>query len=57
VQAVDVPVIGIGGVTPANVAELARVGAAGAAVIGAIMKAEDVAEAVRFLLAPFPPPA
>jgi len=57
VQAVDVPVIGIGGVTPANVAELARVGAAGAAVIGAIMKAEDVAEAVRFLLAPFTPPA
>ncbi len=53
VDAVRVPVIGIGGVTPANVAELARVGAAGAAVVGAVMTAPDVAAAVRALLAPF----
>lgn len=54
-RAVTVPVIGIGGVTPGNVAEVAAAGAAGAAVIGAVMAAEDVAAAVRALLAPFRP--
>ncbi len=54
VQAVDVPVVGIGGVTADNVVQLAGVGAAGAAVVGAVMKAEDVADTVRRLLAPFP---
>ncbi len=53
VAAVRVPVIGIGGVTVDNVAELARAGAAGAAVVGAVMKADDVAATVRALLAPF----
>ncbi len=53
VDAVRVPVLGIGGVTADTVAELARVGAAGAAVVGAVMKADDVAAIVRALLAPF----
>lgn len=53
VEAVHVPVIGIGGVTVENVAELARVGAAGAAVVGAVMKAADVHDTVRRLMAPF----
>ncbi len=53
VQAVDLPVVAIGGITPGNVAGVAQVGAAGAAVIGAIMTAEDVGEAVRRLLEPF----
>ncbi len=53
VEAVDVPVIGIGGVTPRNVKEIAAAGAAGAAVIGALMGAPDPGEAVRALLSPF----
>ncbi len=56
VRAVDVPVIGIGGVTAQNVAELARVGARGAAVVGAVMAASDVHDTVRKLLAPFVAP-
>jgi len=54
VDLVRVPVIGIGGVTVGNVAELPRAGAAGAAVVGAVMKAADVADTVRRLLAAFP---
>ncbi len=53
VEAVKVPVIGIGGVTPDNVGELVRVGAAGAAVVAAVMKSADVHDTVRKLLAPF----
>ncbi len=53
VEAVDVPVIGIGGVTPENVGLVATAGAAGAAVIGAVMTAPDPAAAVRLLLSPF----
>ncbi|HSH45058.1 MAG TPA: thiamine phosphate synthase, partial [Longimicrobiales bacterium] len=51
--AVDIPVVGIGGITPANVPEVAATGAAGAAVIGAVMKAPDVEDAVRRLLGAF----
>ncbi|MEX0892360.1 MAG: thiamine phosphate synthase [Gemmatimonadota bacterium] len=53
-RAVDVPVVGIGGITPANVAQVAATAAAGAAVVGAVMAAADPAAAVRALLAPFP---
>ena len=53
VQAVDVPVIGIGGISPENVEQVAGAGAAGAAVVGAVMKAPDVTDTVRKLLAPF----
>ncbi len=53
VQAVPCPVVGIGGITPDNVLQVAATGAAGAAAIGAIMGAEDVQERVRQMLAPF----
>jgi thiamine-phosphate pyrophosphorylase len=53
VGAVRIPVVGIGGVTADNVAEVATTGAAGAAVIGAVMAAADPTMAARRLLAPF----
>jgi len=53
VAAVDVPVIGIGGIGPDNVDAVARTGAAGAAVIRAIMTTQDMGETVRQLLDPF----
>lgn len=53
-RAVDVPVVGIGGVTPEGARAIARDGsAAGVAVIGAVMGAADPAAAVRELLATF----
>ena len=57
VDAVPVPVVGIGGITTGNVAQIAATGAAGAAVIRAVMSAPAVEDAVRALLAPFPAPA
>jgi thiamine-phosphate pyrophosphorylase len=53
VAATAIPVVGIGGVTCDNVDRVAATGAAGAAVIGAVMAADDVEHAVRRLLAPF----
>lgn len=53
VQSVKIPVVGIGGVSERNVTEVAATGAAGAAVIGAIMTSTDVARSVSALLAPF----
>ncbi|HEX7051427.1 MAG TPA: thiamine phosphate synthase [Longimicrobiales bacterium] len=50
-RAVDIPVVGIGGIGPANVAALAGTGAAGIAVIGAIMTADEPAAVTRALLA------
>lgn len=50
---VRVPVVGIGGITPARAAEVALTGASGVAVVGAVMGAADVSEAVRALLAPW----
>ncbi len=55
VQAVRIPVIGIGGVSEENVALVAAAGAAGTAVTKAVMAASDVAATVRRLLAPFAP--
>ena len=55
-RAVDVPVVGIGGVTPDNVADVASTAASGAAVIRAVMASSDPAETVRRLLEPFPRP-
>jgi len=53
-QAVEVPVVGIGGVTPVGARDIAaKSGAAGTAVIGAVMSAVDVGELVRELLDPF----
>ena len=52
-EAVPVPVVAIGGVTPERAPELARTHAAGVAVVGAVMAAPDPSDAVRRLLAPF----
>ncbi len=48
------PVIGIGGITAANAAALARVGAAGVAVSAAVWSASEPAAAARALRAAFP---
>ena len=50
-RAVAVPVVAIGGITAESAAGLATTAAAGIAVIGAVMGAEHVREAVRGLLA------
>ncbi|NIP79212.1 MAG: thiamine phosphate synthase, partial [Gemmatimonadetes bacterium] len=42
VESVSVPVVGIGGITPSNVAAVAAAGAAGSAAIGAVMGAAEV---------------
>jgi thiamine-phosphate pyrophosphorylase len=52
-RAVRIPVVGIGGVTGQNVAQIAGTAAAGAAVIAGVMRAPDPVAAVRRLLAPF----
>jgi thiamine-phosphate pyrophosphorylase len=52
-RAVSIPVVGIGGVTPALAPELARTRAAGVAVIGALMRADSPGAAARALLRPF----
>jgi thiamine-phosphate pyrophosphorylase len=49
-RAAGIPAVGIGGIDAANTAEVARAGAAGVAVIRAVMQAPDPAEAVRELL-------
>jgi thiamine-phosphate pyrophosphorylase len=57
VRAVDVPVIAIGGITPERSAEIARAThAAGVAVVGAVMRADDVENMVQRLLAPWGSP-
>jgi thiamine-phosphate diphosphorylase len=52
-RAVEVPVVGIGGVTPERVGSLGDTGAAGVAVMGAVMGATDPGTAVRDLLEGF----
>jgi thiamine-phosphate pyrophosphorylase len=56
-RAVPVPVVGIGGITPERAPLLRDTGAAGVAVIGAVMAAADPAAAVRALLEGFAPDA
>ncbi|MGY8779536.1 MAG: thiamine phosphate synthase, partial [Longimicrobiales bacterium] len=54
ILAVDVPVVGIGGITVVGSTEIAEeTGAAGVAVIKAVMGAPDPSETVRALLRPF----
>jgi thiamine-phosphate pyrophosphorylase len=53
VESVKIPVVGIGGVDERNVSEVAATGAAGSAVISAVMASNDVAKAVSALLDPF----
>ncbi|MDE2804614.1 MAG: thiamine phosphate synthase [Gemmatimonadota bacterium] len=50
VRAVDVPVVGIGGVTPARAPAVVAAGAVGCAAIGAIMAATDPGRAVAGFL-------
>jgi thiamine-phosphate diphosphorylase len=49
-SAVGIPVVGIGGIAAANAGEVVRSGAAGVAVISAVMRAPDPEQAVRDLL-------
>ncbi len=50
-QAVRIPVIAIGGITQANIAEVIRAGADGAAVISAILSAADITRAAADMVA------
>jgi thiamine-phosphate pyrophosphorylase len=52
-SAVEIPVVGIGGITVARSAELATTSAAGVAVIGAVMSAQNVQSAVTELVSPW----
>lgn len=52
-RAVAIPVVAIGGITPGNVELLAGTGAAGIAVVAAVMAAPDPEAAVRNLLRSF----
>jgi thiamine-phosphate pyrophosphorylase len=52
-SAVDVPVVGIGGITVGRSAEVATTRAAGVAVVGAVMTAADIGAVVSGLLAPW----
>lgn len=47
----DVPLVGIGGITPENAGDVIREGAAGVAVITAVVAADDIAAATRQLRA------
>ncbi len=51
VEAVDIPVVGIGGITPDNAAAVIEQGAVGVAVISAVFAAPDPEEATRRLRA------
>jgi thiamine-phosphate pyrophosphorylase len=53
VASVRIPVVGIGGIDASNVTKVAATGAAGVAVIRAVMAADHVAGAVSALLAAF----
>jgi thiamine-phosphate pyrophosphorylase len=52
-RVVDIPVVGIGGIDLSNVKDVAATAAAGAAIVGAVMSARDVASVVRGLIEPF----
>jgi thiamine-phosphate pyrophosphorylase len=52
-QAVNLPVVAIGGINKDNVAEVLAAGADAVAVISAILKAKEVAEATRQIIAAF----
>ncbi len=53
VEAVSIPVVAIGGITPQRAPAVAETGACGSAAIGAVMGSVEPAEAVRALLLPF----
>jgi thiamine-phosphate pyrophosphorylase len=49
-QAVDLPIVAIGGINKGNIAEVMRTGAISAAVISAVLSADDVESAARELV-------
>jgi thiamine-phosphate pyrophosphorylase len=49
-QSVSIPIIAIGGITHANVAEVIRAGADGAAVISAVLSAPDIGRAAEEMI-------
>jgi thiamine-phosphate pyrophosphorylase len=51
VRAVRIPVVGIGGITVENAAAVIRAGAAGVAVVSAVVAQPDIAAAARALRA------
>jgi thiamine-phosphate pyrophosphorylase len=51
VRATPLPIIAIGGIDAANIAEAMQAGAAGVAVMGGVMRSSDPARTVRALLA------
>ena len=53
VEAVSIPVVAIGGITPERASAVAETGACGSAVIGAVMGSPEPAKSVRNLLLPF----
>ena len=53
VQAVSIPVVAIGGITPERARAVAETGACGCAAIGAVMGSPEPGDAVRALLLPF----
>ena len=53
VESVSVPVVGIGGITVERTREVAEAGAAGVAVVSAVMRSADPAAAVRAMLQGF----
>ena len=52
-EAVDIPVYGIGGISPANVGYVAETGAAGVCSMSGIMASEDPQKLISDLTAPF----
>jgi thiamine-phosphate pyrophosphorylase len=50
-RSTTLPVIAIGGIDAANIAEVMKAGAAGVAVMGGVMRASDPARTVRELIA------
>lgn len=56
VEAVGIPVVAIGGITPERARAVAETGACGCATIGAVMGSQEPAEVVRALLSPFGEP-
>lgn len=49
VEAVDIPVYGVGGITPGNFSKVMDTGAAGACAMSSVMTADDPAEVIRGL--------
>jgi thiamine-phosphate pyrophosphorylase len=53
VESVSIPVVGIGGISVERASEVAGAGAAGVAVVGAVMAAEKPGAVVEALLRPW----